>query len=212
MSSVTSYLSAIAFFIPLPNAVAETLPIDRQVEEVVSYLVGTMDTSAQAATNSDVANVQMTTCRVTVENQDEAGIFLYQEQAVASNLSAPYRQRFLRIAPTDDDRVESLAFKPIEPENWIGLCDRAPEARAIAIADLDDPLCSVILQREGNFYRGETPAGGCPANFRGAVRITNTIILTETTMETWDRGFDAQGNQVWGADDESYQFRDFNEQ
>jgi hypothetical protein len=26
-------------------------------------------------------------------------------------------------------------------------------------------------------------------------------------MDTWDRGFDANGNQVWGADGESYQYR-----
>ena len=27
-------------------------------------------------------------------------------------------------------------------------------------------------------------------------------------METWDRGFDADGKQVWGAREDSYQFRD----
>jgi len=26
-------------------------------------------------------------------------------------------------------------------------------------------------------------------------------------MNTWDRGFDATGNQVWGAKDKPYQFR-----
>jgi hypothetical protein len=56
-------------------------------------------------------------------------------------------------------------------------------------------------------YVGETQPGGCPANVRGAVKITNTIILNSAGMETWDRGFDANGKQVWGAQDESYQYR-----
>jgi hypothetical protein len=26
-------------------------------------------------------------------------------------------------------------------------------------------------------------------------------------MDTWDRGFDEEGNQVWGAENQGYQFR-----
>jgi len=52
---------------------------------------------------------------------------------------------------------------------------------------------------------GETSAGGCPSDYKGAVRITNQV-LHEAGMNTWDRGFDATGNQVWGAKDKPYQF------
>ena len=26
-------------------------------------------------------------------------------------------------------------------------------------------------------------------------------------METWDRGFDAEGNQIWGAQEDGYFYR-----
>jgi hypothetical protein len=190
---------------------AEVASVDRQTEEVVDRLVGVMDTSAQAASNSKVANVRMTTCRVNVTNalpQDAAAIFLYQEQGLAQNLDKPYRQRFLRIAPSRySQSVESLSFRPIELATWVGFCNQPDSARVVQRRELGQPVCSVFLRKAGTAYVGSTPIDGCPAKVRGAVRITNRVILHETGMDTWDRGFDAEGKQVWGAESDSYQFR-----
>lgn len=195
------------------SAVAQSVPIEKQVEDVVSHLVGVMDTSAQAAANPDAANVRMTTCQVTVENADTSlnarpSIFLYQEQALSRNLAKPYRQRFLRIAPSADGQsVESRAFRPPTPEMLIGLCDRPTTKRVISSNNLGEVTCSVFLTPVGENYVGQTPPEGCPTNYRGAVKITNTITLHKTGMDTEDRGFDEAGNLVWGAKEQSYQFR-----
>lgn len=187
-------------------------PLERQVEEVVSHLVGAMDTSAQAIANPKAANVRITTCKVKVENaallNRPQAVFLYQEQALSRRLSQPYRQRFLRIAPSANSLgVESAVFKPPTPKTWIGLCGQPEAERIVQSRDIGASNCSVFLQRTGENYVGETPASGCPSNYKGAVRITNRIVLHQAGMDTWDRGFDAAGNQVWGAKEESYQFR-----
>lgn len=192
---------------------AQAVPIEQQVTDVVSHLVGVMDTSAQAATNPKAPNVRMTTCRVQVETTDasvnsRSSVFLYQEQALTKSLNAPYRQRFLQITPTADaQRVESIAFRPPTPETWIGLCNQPEQKRVVKQSDLGESSCRVILQPEGENYLGETPPEGCPTNVRGAVKITNTILLHQTGMDTQDRGFDGAGNLVWGAKEQPYQFR-----
>ncbi|MEW6492460.1 MAG: chromophore lyase CpcT/CpeT [Cyanobacteriota bacterium] len=194
-------------------AVPKSVPIEKQVEDVVSHLVGVMDTSAQAAANPGAANVRMTTCEVTVENADTSlktrpSVFLYQEQALSRNLAKPYRQRFLRIAPSaDGESVESRSFRPPTPETLIGLCDRPKTRRVISSNNLGEVTCSVFLKPVGENYVGQTPPEGCPTNYRGAVKITNTITLHKTGMDTEDRGFDEAGNRVWGAKEQSYQFR-----
>lgn len=135
-------------------------------------------------------------------------VFLYQEQALTKQLSKPYRQRFLRIAPTQDNlKVESASFKPSTPKTWIGLCSKPEQERIVQRRELGESNCSVFLQAVGKNYVGETAPGGCQSNFRGATRITNTIILHQTGMDTSDRGFDGAGKQVWGAKDAPYQFR-----
>jgi CpeT protein len=194
-------------FVLAPRVWGQSLSIDEQVDEVASYLIGAMDTSAQAAIDRHGPDVRITTCSIRVA--DTAATFLYQEQALSLKLNSPYRQRFLQIAPSADRlQVESIAYKPANPEAWMGLCDKPEVDRIVPVSQLGDTVCSLILQKQGDGYLGTTPEEGCVANYRGAVRITNQVQLTQNTMETWDRGFDAGGQQVWGARDESYQYRD----
>lgn len=184
--------------------------LEQQAEEVAALLIGKMDTSAQVIANSKAPNVQMTTCRIELLNPaDSQSIFLYQEQAMSTSLDKPYRQRFLQISPSPlSQTVRSRSFKPADPTRWSGLCNATPSLeQTVDLSDLGTPVCNVFLKQVGKSYMGNTPTDGCPANIRGAVRITNHIEITPDSMNTWDRGFDAQGKQVWGAKTESYQFR-----
>ncbi|MDW8200002.1 MAG: chromophore lyase CpcT/CpeT [Cyanobacteriota bacterium SKYGB_h_bin112] len=181
------------------------------VQAVANRLVGVMDTSAQAARNPNFPAIRLVTCLVTVRDataNQTSVLYLYQEQGAIQRPGQPYRQRFLQLSPTlDGEAVRSLAYKPVQLATWVGFCDRPQADRVVTKADLGNPVCVVILKPVGNDYLGTTPVDGCPANYRGAVRITNRIRLHSDGMDTWDRGFDRNGNQVWGAETESYQFR-----
>jgi hypothetical protein len=180
------------------------------VEAVAQHLIGVMDTSAQAERIDDMPNVRMTTCNVTVESRTER--FLYQEQALNRTLDRPYRQRFLSLTLTDEGQsVESKAYEPTTLEPWIGLCQKPERDRLISPTQINAVECSVFLAPWHNVYIGHTQSGGCPADFRGATTITNIVVLHGAGMDTWDRGFNAQGQQIWGARDRPYQFRWLNE-
>lgn len=191
---------------PLLAQTRDRIPLATQVQTVVERLTGVMDTSAQQAKNPQAPNVRMTTCSVRVT--DSEATFLYQEQALAQSLDRPYRQRFLRVAPSAaEDTVESKSYKPSNPQNWSGLCNKPLEERIVSLNELNDAECSVFLVPVANLYVGHTQAGGCATNVRGAVRITNSVFLHATGMDTWDRGYDADGKQVWGAGGQAYQYR-----
>ncbi len=188
------------------------LSLAQQVDAVASRLEGVMDTAAQASANPKAPNVRMTTCRVTLATgtlpPETDSVFLYQEQALAKDLTKPYRKRFLQISSSPySQSVRSRSFKPTSPSTWINFCAKPARDRTIKSGDLGTAVCSVFLKPSGDDYIGNTPADGCPANVRGAVRIKNHIVLHVNGMDTWDRGFDAVGKQVWGAQSDSYQFR-----
>jgi CpeT/CpcT family (DUF1001) len=185
--------------------------LNKQAEEVASLLEGKMRTTIPAKGDYPATSVIMTTCRVRLQkpdsNKNPNSIFLYQEQAVQENLQKPYRQRLLELFPiASTQSIRSLAFKPSNPEAWVNFCDKPLESRIISLKDLNTEVCSLFLQRSGDVYTGVTPPNGCPTNVRGAVRTTNRVILQKSGMQTWDRGYDANGKQVWGAKEESYQF------
>jgi CpeT/CpcT family (DUF1001) len=185
------------------NIQAQTI---NHVQEVVSHLVGIMDTSAQSQVNYQRVNVQMTTCKVTLKD-DLNSVYLYQEQALATKLNQPYRQRILKIIPLANNLVESKAYKLKNKTQFINFCNQLKDNKILAKNDLTESVCSVFLRPVVTIYIGETPPEGCVANVRGAVKITNKIILHSQGMDTFDQGFDAEGKQVWGAVNDSYQFR-----
>ena len=190
---------------------AESVPAAHLVESVVSHLVGIMDTTAQATTDHSAPKVRMTTCRINLLGKSDA-IYLYQEQALVENLNQPYRQRFLAIRlGNTPGTVESQAYKITEPDKLVGICGQGPDLPRLSPLLLGESLCSVYLKSKEKGYVGITQAEGCPTNIRGAVKITNTIFLHQQGMDTWDRGFDAAGNQVWGAQDKPYEFRWIND-
>lgn len=196
--AMTGFLSAIT---------AQAVPVETHVQGVVSHLVGVMDTTAQATNNPKAPSVRMTTCEVEIEETPNT-VYLYQEQALTKKLDRPYRQRVLNIKPRDDGQtIISESFKIVNPEALIGLCNQPQTERKLSLEALEKSVCTVFLKPKDNGYIGETPPKGCPANVRGAVAITNTIVLHETGMDTWDRGLDENGNQVWGAEDDPYQYR-----
>jgi hypothetical protein len=213
-------LAALSLTLLLPNFLPPAItqvrsqtsllqPVDKQVTEIVSRLTGVMETQTPASTGK-VVTVQMTTCPIQVLNdtqQGTPGIFLYQEQALSDRLSKPYRQRFLQILSIDNRQVESRAFRPRSPEPWINFCDQSPSERTVLSSDMKPMNCSVFLRQERQNYVGATQASGCSTKYKGAVRVTNEIVLFERGMETRDRGYDARGNLIWGAREEPYRYR-----
>lgn len=185
------------------NVVAS--PIDHR-DAVASRLEGVMTTSVHLKDDTPAIEVKMTTCRVTVP-QSQDSVFLYQEQGIVGSLDQPYRQRFLEIAASDeiDNVVYSRSYKPDSLEQWINFCSSAN--KTVSKSSLGGLVCTVTLKPFLSIYSGTTPPEGCPAAVRGAVTITNRIILHQDGMDTWDRGFDEAGNQVWGAEDKAYEFR-----
>jgi hypothetical protein len=180
-------------------------PIDHQ-DAVAKSLEGVMTTSVQVKNDAPEIQVQMTTCRVEVDKNKDS-IFLYQEQGIVGSLDKPYRQRFLEIATSEesDNIVYSHSYKPDNLEQWTNFC--ISKAKTVSESSLGKLVCTVTLKPFLTVYSGTTPPEGCPANVRGAVSITNRIILHQDGMDTWDRGFDESGNQVWGAEDQAYRFR-----
>jgi len=67
--------------------------------------------------------------------------------------------------------------------------------------------CAVLLKRVSDaLFEGGTIGNGCTSDLRGASYATSEVTLTPDKLISWDRGFDAEGNQVWGATRGGYVF------
>ncbi|HDR04273.1 MAG TPA: hypothetical protein ENN84_03365, partial [Candidatus Marinimicrobia bacterium] len=48
-------------------------------------------------------------------------------------------------------------------------------------------------------FIGNTKARQCGGSLRGAAYATSEVTITPSRLISWDRGFNSEGEQLWGA-------------
>ena len=67
--------------------------------------------------------------------------------------------------------------------------------------------CAVIIEKINiKLFRGTTQQKNCQSNLRGASYATSEVEITAKRLTSWDRGFNEQDEQVWGAIEGPYLF------
>lgn len=179
-----------------------------RVEEVAALLTGTFDSSVQAASDPEgFRTVRIVAVRVPASRLGSGAPVLYVEQALLESPDRPYRQRFYRIEETADGGVVSRVFEPKEPVAVSGKWRDPSDLALYGAGDVVERLgCAVRLKRTDDAWRGSTEGKECPSALGGARWATSEVTLRPGRMESWDRGYDVSGRQVWGARSGPYVF------
>ena len=68
--------------------------------------------------------------------------------------------------------------------------------------------CDVFLWNHSDTaFVGGTVGEGCCSELAGASYATSDIIIKKNVLISWDRGWDADGQQVWGPESGGYIFK-----
>ena len=180
----------------------------RAAEEVAALLAGTFDSKAQAEANPDgFRAVRLVSVRVPKSRLGSGAPVLYLEQALLSTPDKPYRQRFYRIEETADGGVVSRIFEPKEPVAVSGKWRDPSDLALYGPGDVVERIgCAVRLKKTAQGWEGGTEGTSCPSALSGARYATSRVRLAEGRTESWDRGYDLEDRQVWGAKEGPYVF------
>lgn len=184
---------------------------DADLARLVSWMTGSFSSHEQAQSDSNFFDIRLEMVQIWQDRAD--GKWLYVEQAAASSLDKPYRQRVYRLTRLPDDTFESAVFTLHDPLKFAGEWKKELPLAGLTADSLElKDGCSIILHQiaEGAFV-GKTIEKNCPSNLRGAAYATSEVTITESEMVSWDRGFDADDHQVWGATTGGYIFKKVNE-
>lgn len=195
-------------------------PTDR----VAALLCGHFTSAAQAKEDSEYFEVHLHMTRIWPERAD--GPWLYVEQAMATALDKPYRQRIYRLTscPSWDASIATTCVRsevfelPNAPDRVGAWSDPSRFANDSPLSLMQREGCAISLMpartasgnetsgNGGEVWSGSTEGDLCLSTLRGATYATSEVWLSPELLRTWDRGFDAQGTQVWGAKKGPYQF------
>ncbi len=174
-------------------------------DELADWLCGSFSSAAQAARHNDFYDIRLHTTRIWKARDD--GPWLYVEQAAASALETPYRQRVYHLVGTERGLRSDVYELPGNPLDWAGAWDRPQDFETLTPGDLSERSgCALQLERRAGAWVGSTNGTGCASQLRGATYATSEVRVTPGLLTSWDRGFDADGNQVWGATARPYEF------
>ncbi len=171
------------------------------------WMTGYFSSQSQAAKDSDYFDVRLRMTPIWKNRTD--GFWLYVEQAMAEHESRPYRQRVYHVTQVNDTTFESAVFGFADPTIYIGEWQK-PEPLANLTPDsiTQKQGCSIILYQHGEFaFSGGTVGKDCASDLRGADYTTSEVTISKNQIISWDRGFDKDGNQVWGARKGGYVFK-----
>lgn len=172
---------------------------------LVSWMSGAFSSSSQAAADEDFFDISLHMVPIWTERDD--GRWLYVEQAVAEHADTPYRQRVYRVRQVDENLFESRVYTFPEPLRFAGAWRAAAplaELRPDVLSERDG--CAILMRRRDDAFIGSTLGRLCTSDLRGASFATSEVTITGDALLSWDRGFDADGHQVWGAVQGGYVF------
>lgn len=183
-----------------------------QLDELMSLMTGSFSSAVQASEDKDYSDIRLHMSEIrpgTNRSDKSTARWLYVEQAAASTLDKPYRQRVYRVIAKDDGSFVSEVYTlPGDALAWVGAW-RTPAKFASLTPDqlMLKGGCAVLLQRNArNDFRGGTQGNTCPSERAGAAYATSEVLINEYSLTTWDRGYDSAGKQVWGATKGPYRF------
>ncbi len=97
-----------------------------------------------------------------------------------------------------------------EPKEAIAVSGKWRDPSDLALYGPGDVVerlgCAVRLRKSAEGWEGGTEGKNCPSAHSGARYATTRAKIVAGRMESWDRGFDLEDHQVWGAKEGPYVF------
>jgi len=204
MKSVINFI-IILLVITSVKSYSQVKSID--TERLVTMMQGSFSSEEQSANDSDYFDIRLEMKRIWLERTDAK--WLYVEQAVASMKDKPYRQRVYKITNTYEGRFESAVYTMKDPLRFAGEWEKENPLSGLIPDSLEAREgCSVFLTLMNNgSYEGSTNGKDCQSDLRGAKYATSEVVISDEGIKSWDRGYDENDKQVWGAEKGGYVFK-----
>ena len=183
----------------------KSLPEVDELTTLKTMMTGSFNSAEQASQDSSYYDISLQMYPIW---EDRPGHWLYVEQAVTAMLDKPYRQRVYQLKRNDQNIFESIVYTLVNQDDFIGKYDRPDffDNYDESILELREG-CTVYLEKADNFYWGSTLDKDCKSSLRGASYATSKVKIYKNEIQSWDQGFDDDGNQVWGATKGGYIFK-----
>lgn len=200
------FLGMVKFLIGLVLSIGffpATAQISKDCRKLSEQMAGTYSSERQHQNDSSYFDIRLKMVPIWTDRSDAC--WLYVEQALASKQDKPYRQRVYRVREIAPGQFESAVFTLKSPLRFAGKPEMLQALNPDSLTAREG--CAVMLRKTAKKrYEGGTVGTNCVSDLKSAAYATSEVIIERKLLLSWDRGFDASGKQVWGAEKGGYRF------
>ena len=174
--------------------------------QLTDWMCGSFTSEAQSKTDTSYLNVSLK--MAPIWKRDDNTAWIYVEQALVATPNKPYRQRIYKVESLGGNRFLSTVFSLPTPELYAGAADQTKLLKKLTPKELtllDGCEISLVYDERKMKFIGST-ANLCHNNWNGAYVASSEVEISNNTLMSWDRGWDSDGKQVWGATKGGYVF------
>lgn len=175
------------------------------LERYLSLATGSFDSSVQAARDQRYDHAIWHAVEIWPGDARER--WTYSENWI-NGAETPYRQRITRYTTLDDGSILAQGFVFPGAAAYVGAW-REPSRFAELERSLLDAggSCEARIAHTGESrFEGGTSGQSCRNTYKGAAYMVSHSVVDANGLVNWDRGFDADGRQVWGPRSGGYRF------
>jgi CpeT protein len=178
---------------------------DAELDQLAALMEGDYSSELQSQRDTNYYHISLVMTPIWTNRTD--GKWLYVEQAMATKLDKPYRQRVYHLQHPSNNTFTSDIYTIKDALTFAGLKEDKSKRENLTFDQIDlKEGCTVTLVHRDTIYDGGTDRDKCPSDLRGAKYATTKIVLRAGELVSWDQGFDPSGTQVWGATEGGYVF------
>ncbi|MFH2037422.1 MAG: chromophore lyase CpcT/CpeT [Candidatus Zixiibacteriota bacterium] len=179
---------------------------------LLKYMTGSFSSREQAESDTDYFEIRLEMVQIWKERTD--GYWLYVEQAAAGSFDKPYRQRIYNIYKNEDGSFQDDIYVFREPLRFAGAFKKENPLNNLNHDSLGyREGCSIVMVKEkSGLFIGGTMDNKCASSLAGATYTTTEIKIGPDQLYIWERGYNTESKQVWGAKNGGYIFKKLGKQ
>ena len=172
---------------------------------LVDYMEGSYSSEKQAKKDTSFLHITLDMKRIWETRTD--GAWLYVEQTAAWTPGKPYRQRIYHLEKVDENEFTSTICTMPNPKSFVGGHLNTAMFDTLAFDSVKVMEgCALNLKYANGEFAGATEVGACINSWGKAKYATSEVEISRKVLYSWDRGWNEQGEHVWGAVKGGYLF------
>jgi len=178
---------------------------DQDLVVLAAWMEGAFSSEQQSKADTTYFDIRLWMKRIWKDQTD--GFWILVEQAMSTSMDKPYRQRVYHVKRVEENMIESAVYTLKDPAAVIGAWNDSTKLVLLNTESIVKKRgCEVYMQMDGEEFFGGTHGTACSSELRGASYATSEVKIYDDRIMSWDRGFSADGAQVWGATKGGYIF------